>query len=131
MIKWKDDYKIGVEEIDEQHKRLFEIANRAYELLEDKFCIDKYSKIVDILEELNDYTVYHFKTEEEYMMGIGYKRFLSQKVEHDEFVKKLSDIDFDKIDEDQNKYILGILDFAVNWIAEHILTKDKLITSKI
>jgi hemerythrin len=33
MIKWQDSYKTGVEKLDSQHRRLFEIANEAYELL--------------------------------------------------------------------------------------------------
>lgn len=34
MIQWKDDYKIGIDKINEQHKKLFEIANRAYDILD-------------------------------------------------------------------------------------------------
>ena len=128
MIKWKGDYNIGVDLIDEQHQKLFEIANRAYELLENKFCIDKYDKIVQIIEELKNYTIYHFKSEEEYMLSIGYKRFLSQKVEHDDFIKKFKDIDLNIIDENQDKYIIETLEFVINWITNHILSKDKLIT---
>lgn len=127
MIKWKETYNIGINNIDEQHKKLFEIANRAYELLENEFCIDKYDKIVQILEELENYTIYHFKSEEEYMLSIGYKKFLSQKVEHDEFIKKFHDINLNIIDENQDKYIIETLEFVVNWITDHILLKDKLI----
>lgn len=126
MIKWKDEYSIGVEFIDEQHKKLFEIANRAYDLLENKLYIDKYDRIVEIIEELKDYTVFHFSSEEEYMKSIGYKRFLSHKVEHDDFVDKIKGVDLNRVDEDQDKYLTEILEFVVNWIAKHILERDKL-----
>lgn len=125
MIKWKEDYIIGVDKIDEQHKKLFEIANKAYELLKNEFCIDKYDRIVEILDELKEYTVYHFKSEEEYMISIGYKKFLSHKVEHDEFIKKINNIDFKSIDEDQDRYLLETLEFVVSWISSHILGRDK------
>jgi hemerythrin len=127
MIKWKEDYNIGIKNIDEQHQKLFEIANKAYGLLENEFCIDKYDKIVQILEELKDYTIYHFKSEEEYMLSIGYKKLLSQKMEHDAFIKKFDDIDLNTIDENQDKYIIETLEFVINWITNHILSKDKLI----
>lgn len=130
MLKWKDDYLIGVESIDEQHKKLFEIAERAFELLNNDMYIDKYDKIVDILSELKNYTIFHFKYEEDYMLSIGYKRFLSQKIEHDEFIKKINDIDLSKVDSDQDGYILSILEFIINWTSEHIILKDKLITQK-
>lgn len=71
MVQWSEEYVIGIEKIDEQHKRLFEIANEAYKLLKDQFLIDKYDRIVAIIKELKDYTKYHFQYEEEYMKSIG------------------------------------------------------------
>lgn len=130
MLKWKDEYVIGIDIIDEQHKMLFEIAQKAYELLTNDIYVDKYDRILNVIGELKDYAIYHFKCEEEYMLKIGYKRFLSQKVEHDEFIKKVNDIDFNKIDENQDAYLLSILDFIVDWTSEHILQKDKLIMQK-
>jgi hemerythrin len=124
MFKWKKDYEIGVQQIDEQHKRLFEIGNKAYELLNNDFYIDKYNKIIEIINELRDYTVFHFKSEEEYMLSVGYRKFLSHKVEHDDFIKKFSDIDFDSIDEGQNEYIRELLEFIFRWISGHILKRD-------
>ena len=75
MVKWKDEYLIGVPEIDEQHKRLFEIAEKAYDVLQDDYIIDKYDGIVQIIDELKDYAVYHFRSEEEYLTKINYKSF--------------------------------------------------------
>lgn len=80
---------------------------------------------MEILDELKEYTVYHFKSEEKYMISIGYKKFLSHKVEHDEFIKKINNIDFKSIDEDQDKYLLETLEFVVSWISVHILRRDK------
>lgn len=124
MIAWSDKYLIGVPDIDQQHKKLFEIANRAYELLKNDFYIDKYDRTVAILEELKDYTIYHFNFEQEYMLSIGYRKFLSHKVEHDDFIKKFKEMDFNDIDQDQDKYIMDILDFVLKWITGHILGTD-------
>lgn len=127
MYEMKDEYKTGIAAIDEQHKMLFDIADRAYMLLKDEYSIDKYDKIVAIIKELRDYTAYHFKAEEEYMESINYKRMFTQKIEHAAFIKKLDEIDFDKIDKDQDKYILSILQYLNDWLVEHIFEKDKLI----
>ncbi|MBK1813610.1 hemerythrin family protein [Clostridium sp. YIM B02505] len=129
MITWKDEYTVGVELIDSQHKRLLEIANNVYELTKNSFITDKYDRIVEVIEELRDYTVFHFKSEEEYMLSIGYKKFLSHKVEHDDFVNKVNSLDLSQIDESQQKHLLEILEFIIKWIDEHILQKDKLITA--
>lgn len=128
LLKWKNDYSIGIEQIDEQHKILFEIAGRAYNLLTNDFYTDKYDKILEIIEELKNYTIFHFKCEEEYMLSIKYKRFLSHKVEHDEFIEKFNSIDFISIDQEQDKYIMSILEYLVDWVSSHILEKDKLIS---
>lgn len=66
MFLWKKEFELGISSIDDQHKRLLEIGNRINELLinheEDD---DNYDEIFTVIEELKDYTVYHFNTEEE------------------------------------------------------------------
>ncbi|MDF2545980.1 MAG: bacteriohemerythrin [Anaerosolibacter sp.] len=130
MLVWKEEYAIGVEMIDAQHKHLFEIGNSAYKLLRDEFCTDKYDKIVEIIEDLRQYTMFHFKSEEEYMKKINYRKYFSQKVEHDDFIRKVNAIDFDNVDENPEKYLEDILAFIFNWTLEHILQKDKLIKAE-
>ena len=127
MISWNDDYLVGIEEIDNQHKKLFEITDVAFNLLKDGFRMDKYDEIASILEELRSYAIYHFKSEEEYMLSIGYKKYFSQKVDHDDFIQKINGIDLNKVDENQDAYLMSIVEFAVEWISEHIIQKDKLI----
>lgn len=130
MLKWKDDYLVNVKTIDDQHKVLFEIAGRAFELLKNDMYLDKYDRILEMLNELKEYAIYHFKSEEEYLLSIGYKKFLSHKAEHDEFIQKVNDVDLKRIDVDQNAYLLSVLEFIVNWISEHILQKDMLYVNK-
>ena len=130
MFQMEKKYKIGVPQIDEEHEKLFEIGERAYQLLKDPYVIDKYDKIVEVIEELKAYTVYHFKDEEDYMESINYKRLFTQKIDHADFIKKINDVNLDKIDENQDEAIMGILTFLNDWLISHILEKDLLITAK-
>lgn len=125
MINWKEEYAVGVKDIDEQHKKLFEIAGRIYDLLKHELYTDKYDKILEVITELKDYTEYHFKFEEQYMLSIGYRRYLTHKVEHDDFIEKFNNVNLTEVDENQDSYIMEILEFVVSWISEHILEKDK------
>ncbi|WP_042356800.1 bacteriohemerythrin [Bacillus rubiinfantis] len=125
MFKWKEEYKTGNTLVDEQHKKLFAIGDSAYELLKNDGYLDKYDKIVDTIQELKDYTVYHFRAEEEYMLKSGFKGFFAHKVEHDDFIEKFENIDYSRIDDGQNEYILGILNFIADWITQHIIVKDQ------
>lgn len=127
MYQFKDEYRTGIDSIDEEHKKLFEIADRAYVTLMDDFITDKYDYIVDILKELKEYAATHFKHEEEYMSGIRYKKLFSHKALHEDFIEKISEYDLDKVDENQKQAILDILEFLNDWLVHHILEEDKLI----
>lgn len=127
MFEMKDEYLLGVPEIDKQHEQLFAMGEKAYKLLRDEFAQDKYDKIVDIIKELENYTVVHFRDEEAYMESIRYKRLFSQKVEHADFIKKVTEIDLKKLDDHQDEYIMGILNFLADWLVNHIIKQDLLI----
>jgi len=127
MFEMKDEYKLGIDFIDEQHAKLFEIGERAYKLLKDSYSVDKYDNIVAIIEELRAYTIIHFRDEEEYMESIKYKRLFTQKIDHAAFIKKVSEVNLNKIDQNQDEYLMEILNFVAKWLVEHIIEKDLLI----
>ena len=52
MLKWNEEYSIGIQLIDAQHKHLFEIGNSALALLNNYTGLDKYPEIVQIVEDL-------------------------------------------------------------------------------
>ncbi|NLP15153.1 MAG: hemerythrin family protein [Clostridium sp.] len=127
MYEMKPEYYTGIDFIDKEHARLFAIADEAYELLKDQFIVDKYDYIMELINELKEYTRYHFKHEEEYMNSIGYKRILSQKVAHDDFIEKIYEYDSERVDKNPKETLLELLDFLVTWLVEHISKADKLI----
>ncbi len=127
MYEMKQEYYTGIEFIDEEHKKLFEIANTAYELLVNDFIPDKYDYILEVVSELKDYAKHHFEHEESYMSNIKYGKLLSHKVSHEGFIERINEYDSDIIDEKQKESLLELLDFLTKWLVEHILMKDKLI----
>jgi len=127
MYEFKDSYKTGIDFIDAEHRKLFEIAEQAYQLEQNEFIPDKYDNLIAILNELRDYTKSHFAHEEAYMKEIGYKAMFTQKVQHDQFIRKLDEMDLDSLDENSTDAIDDILHFLTDWLVEHILNVDKLI----
>lgn len=79
MYEMKDEYMTGIDFIDKEHRRLFEIAEETYRLKNDEFIPDKYDQIQNLLDELKDYTAMHFSHEEEYMQSIGYKKLFPRR----------------------------------------------------
>lgn len=127
MYEMKDEYLTGIRMIDEEHKRLFEIADSLYYLQKEEFLVDKYDQIQGILNELKDYTLLHFEHEEKYMESIAYKKMFTQKVQHDALRKQIEEWDIESIDERQDETIQEILTIVTDWLVNHILNQDKLI----
>ena len=120
-------YVIGVEHIDAEHRRLFEIVKEANEVLHNDFIHDKYDQIINILENLVEYTKVHFADEEAYMESINYDGLEAQKKAHAMFIEKVENINLEEVDENQDEYLGGLLNFLLDWLVNHILKMDKLI----
>ena len=113
--------------VDKEHAKLFEIIGRAYHLV--GHCKDEldYDSVMGILDELEDYTHYHFSHEEEYMESIAYSGLEAQRRAHGAFLAKLADKDEAEHIEDRRAYVEDMLDFLFAWLNRHILRMDKLI----
>ncbi len=122
--KFTEDYYTGIPFIDEEHRHLFELANEAYDTMKDEFMVDKYDKIVELIEELSDYTKTHFAHEEEYMKSINFQYFWSELRAHKMFVAKMDSYDLSQIDQSQDQAILDLLDFLTKWLTVHIKGAD-------
>ena len=122
-----EEYYTGVEIIDEEHAELFRIIKRANDLITEELLHDKYDEIMGVLGELRNYTVQHFADEEEYMASIDYEGLEIQKKTHEMFVDKLNDINLDDLDDNQQQYLIELVDFLLMWLVNHILKMDKKI----
>ena len=49
------DYLTGIGMIDEEHQKLFDLTNECYELVMDDAAVDRFDRIVALLEELRTY----------------------------------------------------------------------------
>lgn len=127
---FSDEYLTGIGLIDDEHRQLFALVNEVHALVHDEFIFDKYDEIMRILTELRNYTEMHFHDEEAYMEKINYPEIDAQRRAHNAFIEKLVDINFEELeslDNNQQEYLLDILDFLAKWLVNHILKMDKLI----
>lgn len=88
MIKFKDEYKIGISVIDEQHKEFFLIVNR----LEAAIVKQDLSLMLSILDEFAKYTKYHFITEEVFLSDLELHLFKRHKEIHDKIKKDVLEL---------------------------------------
>ena len=127
-FKWKEEYNLNIEEIDKQHKKLMEIGERAYDIaiIDDGY--DRYDEIMTIIDELLDYTKYHFEYEEKMLKEHNYDHIHDQEEAHGFYVYKINEVasrDDEEIDDNQRKVVLEIIDFLSEWISTHINVEDR------
>lgn len=122
-----DEFKTGIEIVDEEHKKLFEIIGNIHKAIQADLLHDKFDVILDIIDELKEYTCVHFTDEENYMREIGYDGLAYQEILHQHFIDKLNELDLDDVDDNQEAYLYDFLGFLQNWLVNHILKVDKLI----
>ncbi len=119
-VKWKIEYSINNKEIDEQHKKLFDVLNI---LIENKEVNIDSRIITDTLLEMLNYAEYHFSTEEKYMLRLNYPEYNEHKKEHRDFIKKTSLLSLRAMENDET-IPLEILIFLNEWLVNHILKSD-------
>ncbi len=126
--KFTDEFLVGVDLIDAEHKQLFKIIDKAYHLVINQVSAERDSdKIMEVLTRLKDYTEEHFRDEEEYMEQINYSGLEAQKRSHATFINRLEEITLDKIENNAQKYMESLIEFLLCWLINHILQSDKKI----
>lgn len=125
-----DKFKTGIAIVDEEHKVLFDIIGKIYTAIETELVHDKFDLILDILDELKEYSRVHFADEENYMREIGYEGLAQQEILHQKFIDTLEELDLNDVDDNQESYLYEFLNFLQNWLINHILKVDMLIPQK-
>lgn len=130
QIHWQDRFGIGVEAVDQAHRRLFSIVEKIMELYierhEDKFAC------VEGIKYFKAYAIKHFAEEEAYMREIGYPGYLDHKRHHDRMKQKtlpaleqaLYDSDF------STEAVQRFIGVCTGWLTGHIIIEDRAITGK-
>lgn len=125
-----EKYHTGIDLVDNEHRRLFEIIHDTNDLIHAELLHDKYDEIMRLLAELKDYTEVHFHDEEALMERIQYPELDAQKRAHTAFVERLVEIDLtelDDMDDNQQEYLIDLIQFLAGWLINHILGSDKKI----
>lgn len=126
MLKFTDDCRLGIPEIDSEHEKLFSLVNEGYTLLSQEQ--DPRPAAKNLLKHLRDYADTHFVHEEDYMRKIDDPELPSQKQEHRDFANRMHSIDFSKLTDEQLRPALqNLLDYLSRWLFGHVLKSDILI----
>lgn len=122
LLVWTDDMKIGLPAIDNEHKKIHELLLRclhAQNINNDSSCIK------EILDELLDYTQYHFRNEEIIMETCGYPHIENHRDVHKMLVKQAQK--HIRNFEQGNFSAKDLLILLKEWFIEHNMGMDRAI----
>ena len=128
IVKWTEEYSVGVEEVDEQHQKLFAILGN---LVEATSTDTQEEKIGPLLDEMAEYAEYHFTTEQTFLTK--HPDFSSHLEKHLEFVQKTVKLKNSLLEEEGNSALTchNALVYLFTWLQKHILEQDVKIFSSL
>ena len=120
-LNWSDEFSIGNTDIDTVHKSLIDIYNDLIEYVESK---GNRKEFAMILSKMTDYSLVHFKKEEEYMQKMSYPELTEHKRLHKDYIYKVAMYNTDLLGADPPE-IKNIIKFLNKWWIDHVLNIDK------
>jgi hemerythrin len=120
FFTWQDSYNLGIQAIDEQHQKLVEIINSFYDAF---YNAETNELMYSILDQLIDYTVYHFNTEEDIFRKYNYNQIAAHTELHEIFKTKV--LEFQKQFLEGKTITYRVMAFLREWLTNHILVADK------
>lgn len=119
-ISWKNDFSVGITEMDNQHKKLLAMINR---LIEEQKALTDPVTIGELLTEMTDYAQEHFRAEEFLLAEYGYDKKAEHEGLHQSFIDKTISF-YSATDIGPNILSNALLDYLSSWLLDHILKED-------
>lgn len=126
LKSWDSSYSVGVSQLDQEHQKLLDMFFQLHQAL----TLGKSKAIiVQLVSELREYTLTHFKNEESYLEQINHPTLDEQKQQHATFIQKVDEFEVE-LNKGNSFVSMQVLQFLNDWIANHILDKDMKFANK-
>ncbi len=129
QLVWNDRYNIGVETIDREHKKLFGILNKLFDLRRQ----EKKSHWVcqEAVKYFKEHTLQHFSDEEDYMASVEYAGLETHRRIHKDFRERTlpaleRELERTNYSENSINHFFGV---CAGWLVGHTLIEDPMIVS--
>ncbi len=121
LFKWKDEFSVNNEELDQQHKLFLDTLNTVQNRIGSVESFEVFKKSITAL---GHYIDVHFIEEEEHLVEIGYPYIERQRQQHDFFRARISELENscqDRSDTELEKLLM----FMRDWFLKHVLEADQ------
>ncbi len=119
-IEWSDIFSLGVQSLDDQHKRFIELGNT---ILLAVRAGETPRQIATHFSKLREYTVYHFLDEEAFMRSVEYPELKAHALEHEELKKQVR-YHQEKLFREKLVREKDVLEFLKRLLVDHVIYTD-------
>ncbi len=119
-IVWKDEFSVGVETLDRQHKQIIEVINS---LIDKPRIFFRSQNVSSALMDLTNYVSEHFLLEERLLQENGYPTLLEHSKKHTLYSKRIADFCKESLD-GKSEVPDELMAFLTDWWTNHILHED-------
>jgi hemerythrin len=121
FVTWDDSLSVGIKDIDDDHKKLLglinNLQNAVYYPTGERF-------ERQALDELVDYTKYHFEREEQLMLKHDYADFAEHKLQHEKMIEEVVRY-MEAYEKNAESTLEELTQFLKQWLIRHIKGTDK------
>lgn len=122
LLKWKDEYLLGMEALDYEHQDLFDCLNQIYEQCSRKA---DYDTVAGCLGRLQSRLSAHFALEENTMREMKNPHYAAHKAEHDRFLDEVTGAVAEFREDFEREEVDQLAHRVQEWIVKHITTFDR------
>jgi hemerythrin len=126
-VEWKDSYSVGIDSIDQQHKKLLGLINQLQTAV-DYSTGEEFER--EALDELVDYTKTHFTYEEGLLEQNDYPDFEPHKAQHEKMIREVERV-LAEYEKDHDTAMQNAADYLKDWLINHINGTDKEYSSHL
>ncbi len=120
LIEWKDEFSVGVPDVDHEHRELIALINDLHAALSGG---DSDYTVMDFLGEIYAHVSAHFALEEKIMRERKYDQYAEHKADHEDLLDELRDL----MDDYEENAHFSDVDFAESlqkWFTVHFRYRD-------
>lgn len=121
LLNWNPGFSVNDVDLDSHHQQLFRLLNSTYENVMNSLEVNN---VLPMIEELSEYTRYHFTVEEQHMRENGYQGIDEHIAKHREFTHSIEKLRSHYHDNDL-EVASELIIVLGEWLLGHVLKEDR------
>ena len=118
-MQWKEEYAIGIAEIDSQHKTLLEFITEFEQAVAGR---GHWNTVQPLIARTREFVRFHFAVEESLMQIVNYSQLVPHRSEHQQVLQQLAALEQRVLRQETKAELVPLMSA---WLLNHITESDK------